>query len=215
MTTTILLEGLDGCGKSTLAAALRQYMKNWGKRVALVQSPGHTEGAKAIRQFVKYAGVALTPTAQFLLFMAAGADAMPGIRALFDGPDAVDYVVMDRWAPSSVAYQGAQGVSLSDIEMVYELFCKLPIDPALSFYLDVPPEVRAKRREDRNAPESKVDRYESKGPDYMVKVEAIYQRMVQAGQLRVLDGTKDVDTLVGEIMRAVAETEARTRTMFG
>lgn len=215
MATIILIEGLDASGKSTVVETLAESYRAQKKMVRTFQSPGHTEGAKAIRQFVKFASVALTPAAQFLLFSAAAADAIGEIRATCEDP-AVDYVILDRWHPSSKAYQGAQGVSVGSMYVVQSEFCDLPgLSLQLSFYLDVPEAVRNERRKQRGI--NRADRYESRGDDYMRKVEANYKRLVGDGALRCIDANRPALETVADIMHCVAVYEAERasqRTLF-
>jgi dTMP kinase len=98
----VSLEGVDGSGKSTQARLLAEAL---GPETLLIREPGGTDAAERIRGLLADPELALDPLAELLLFCAARADLTSRvIRPALEGGKTV---VSDRFADSSVAYQGA------------------------------------------------------------------------------------------------------------
>lgn len=139
----ITLEGLDGSGKSTVAAALAHALNQKGLPVILTKEPGATELGALVRMIVQEKQVALCPESEFLLFAADRAQhfAQIIVPSLKQGK----VVISDRMADSSLAYQGfGRGLDLHVIKMVNQWTMK-GIQPDLTLYLRLPPEVALQR----------------------------------------------------------------------
>ena len=107
----ISLEGVDGSGKSTQAKLLAEAL---GPGTTLIREPGGTDAAERIRELLADPALALDPFAELLLFSAARADLLA--RVVRPALDAGGTVVADRFADSSVAYQGgARGLGASHV----------------------------------------------------------------------------------------------------
>ncbi len=107
----ISLEGIDGSGKSTQATLLAEEL---GPETVFIREPGGTDAAERIRTLLADPGLELDPLAELLLFLAARADLTARVirPALEAGRD----VVSDRFADSSVAYQGAaRGLGVGEV----------------------------------------------------------------------------------------------------
>src|SRR3954447_8774047 len=100
----ITIEGLDGAGKTTLAAALADALTARGRPVRLLREPGGVEAAERIRALVTDPGLRVGARAEALLYAAARAQLVEeALRPLLD---AGDWVLLDRFVDSSLAYQG-------------------------------------------------------------------------------------------------------------
>lgn len=136
----IALEGGEGAGKSTQAAAVAAYLGGRGREVVTTREPGGTAAAEAIRAvLLDTAHSGLDDRAEALLFAAARADHVA--RVIRPALDRGAVVVTDRYVDSSIAYQGigrdlgrdqvtelsawATGGLLPDLTIV------LDIDPAI------------------------------------------------------------------------------------
>ena len=105
----ISLEGIDGSGKSTQAKLLADAL---GPDTLLIREPGGTEAAERIRSLLADPELELDALAELLLFLAARADLTA--RVIRPALEADRVVVSDRFADSSVAYQGAaRGLGLA------------------------------------------------------------------------------------------------------
>ena len=133
----ITLEGIEGCGKSTQARLLAQWL---GEGALLTREPGGTplgEGIRALLLDPRHTGMA--PVAESLLFFADRAEhvARKVQPALASGR----VVVCDRYVDSSLAYQGfGRGLSLEALDAVAALATG-GLVPDVTFLLDLPVEV--------------------------------------------------------------------------
>src|SRR4051794_36551819 len=155
----ITLEGPDGAGKSVAAAQLADDLRAAGRRVTATREPGGTllgERVRAIVLDLDSDRNPSTPEAEALLFNAARSQHMREViaPALARG----DVVVCDRFAASTLAYQGyGGGVSLEALGQVERLSIG-ETRPDLVLLLDIPVEVGLARR-DRGDPRQ-ITRFE-------------------------------------------------------
>lgn len=117
----ITFEGGEGCGKSTQARLLAEWLRAQGVDVFLTREPGGTVGAEAIRELLLHPpGAGWSSRAEALLFAAARADHVEKLiePALKEGR----WVVCDRFVDSSLAYQGvAGGLGLQAIRQLHRI----------------------------------------------------------------------------------------------
>lgn len=136
----ISLEGVDGSGKSTQAKLLAEAL---GPETTLVREPGGTDAAERVRELLADAALEIDPFAELLLFSAARADLLA--RVVRPALERGGTVVADRFADSSVAYQGgARGLGTSHVLSLVDR----TIDglwPDVTVYLRVDPEQGLKR----------------------------------------------------------------------
>ena len=108
------IEGGDGAGKSTQAGLLMTRLKAAGVDATLVHEPGGTAFGEEVRRLVK-GGVARSPMSELFMFEAARAQLVRDV--IRPALDAGRVVVTDRFADSSVAYQGyGRGLDLADVQ---------------------------------------------------------------------------------------------------
>ncbi len=139
----ISFEGGEGSGKSTQAELLVQGLVESGLQVVPIHEPGSTGLGQHLRRYLKDESVSLTGAAELLLFCAARAQLVAEI--LRPCLDRGVHVVADRYADSTVAYQG-HGRRL-DIETVLRInsFSTQAVRPDLTFLLDFDPMVGLSR----------------------------------------------------------------------
>src|SRR4051812_23253824 len=108
----ISVEGIDGAGKTTLVGGLARGLAARGRPVSVLREPGGVELSERIRALVKDPGVHVEPRAEALLYAAARAQL--AAEALLPRLAAGEWLLLDRFVDSSLAYQGggrALGVS--------------------------------------------------------------------------------------------------------
>ena len=100
----ITFEGIEGSGKTTQAKLLKGYLESKGLEVVLTREPGGTELSERIRQLLADPSLPIRPEAELMLFMASRAQHVRELirPALERGAT----VICDRFADSTVAYQG-------------------------------------------------------------------------------------------------------------
>jgi len=189
----ISLEGIDGSGKSTQAKLLAEAL---GPETLLIREPGGTEAAERIRELLADPSVELDPLAELLLFLAARADLTARVirPALEAGRD----VVSDRFADSSVAYQGAaRGLGVGETISLTDAATE-GLWPDLTVLLRVDPEVGLGRADGE-------DRFESEGLELQRAVAQAYEEIatIASDRVVVVDGTGTVEEVHARIMAAV------------
>ncbi|MBD3835510.1 dTMP kinase [Brevundimonas sp.] len=201
----ITFEGGEGAGKSTqvgrLVARLQPLL---GERtVVRTREPGGSRGAEVIRNLVVATEAepwsAMTET---LLMYAARSDHLENtIRpALAAG----DWVVCDRFADSSRAYQGAGGGVAQDFIEQIDAAVVADDQPDLTLVFDLPVEVGLERAFGRGLFET---RFESKGLAFHQRLREGFLRIVETSPDRCvrIDAVGDLDTVEERVWRAVQE----------
>jgi dTMP kinase len=191
--TFVSLEGIDGSGKSTQAKLLAEAI---GPGALLIREPGGTDAAERIRSLLADPDLSLDPYAELLLFLAARADLTARVirPALEEGRD----VVSDRFADSSVAYQGAaRGLGVGEVISLTDSATD-GLWPDLTILLRVDPEVGLGRADGD-------DRFESEGLDLQRAVATAYEEIAQIASDRmvVVDADGTVEEVHSRVMEAV------------
>jgi dTMP kinase len=189
----VSLEGIDGSGKSTQAKLLAEAL---GPETLLIREPGGTDAAERIRELLADPALELDPYAELLLFLAARADLTARVirPALETGRD----VVSDRFADSTVAYQGAaRGLGVGETISLTDSATD-GLWPDLTILLRVDPEVGLGRADGE-------DRFESEGLDLQRAVAEAYEEIAQTASDRVvgIDASGSVEQVHEQVIEAV------------
>jgi len=149
MALFITLEGVEGCGKTTQARLLADWLRGRGERVVTTREPGGCPIADRLRSVLLDPGCSeITPDTELLLYAAARAQHVSEVirPALAAGSS----VVCDRYTDATLAYQGyARGLDLERIAQLND-FATGETRPDLSLLLDYPPELGLQRARQRN-----------------------------------------------------------------
>jgi dTMP kinase len=191
----ISLEGIDGSGKSTQARLLAEALE---PETLLIREPGGTEAAERIRELLADPSVELDPFAELLLFSAARADLIA--RVIRPAIEAGTDVVADRFADSSVAYQGgARELGTSYVLSLTDTVID-GLWPDLTILLRIDPEVGLGRADGE-------DRFESEGLGLQRAVAEAYEEIAQIASDRVVvvDGAGSVEEVHERVLGAVRE----------
>lgn len=142
MTSTfIVLEGGEGSGKSTAAAALAEALRTRGNDVVLTREPGGTAAGEFVRTLLHEQ---LTPWAEAFAFLAARAQLVAEVirPALEHGA----IVICDRFSASTFAYQGyARGLDLIALRAA-NAAATGGLEPTLTIFLDIEPGAGLRRK---------------------------------------------------------------------
>lgn len=190
----VVLEGGDGCGKSTQAQLLVSRLRDLGREVVATREPGATEAGAAIRSLV-LGGGDLDPRAEALLIAADRAEHVAEVirPALERGA----VVVSDRYIPSSLAYQGvARGLGVEEIAGLSE-WATGGLTPDVVVILDVPAGEAASRR---TGPQ---DRMEREPDSFRLAVNQAYRDLAGRFGWTLVDGREPVEQVAGEIWALV------------
>jgi dTMP kinase len=127
----IVLEGIDGAGKSTQARRLLQKLRAFGYETVSFREPTRGKWGRAIKRMAKTAG-SLTPEEELDLFVKDRRENVrKNIRPALAGKKVV---ILDRYYFSTIAYQGAKGIEPDRIRRLNERFA---VKPDLVFILDI------------------------------------------------------------------------------
>ena len=193
----VALEGIDGCGKSTQARALADVL---GAR--LTHEPGATPlGASLRRLLLSPDTPPPTPRAEALLMAADRAEHVA--RVLEPALAAGEWVVTDRYAASTLAYQGwGRGLGAQELAPLVS-WATAGLAADLSVLVDVDVALAAARRGD--AGDAGADRLERLGPEFAARVREGFLAQAQADPAHwfVVDGSRPAGEVTAHIVEAV------------
>jgi dTMP kinase len=190
--TYLALEGIEGAGKSTVAQRLAERLRAEGRTVLFVREPGGTTTGERIREVLLDEDAHIHPWTEALLFAAARAQL---VRELV-GPalERGEWVVSDRSAFSSLAYQGAgRGLGVELVRRVNDLAVG-GLWPHRVVLLRLDPELGLTRQE-------VADRIGGEGVEFQRRVSAAFDSLAAAEPDRfvVVDASRSVDDIVEEL----------------
>ena len=196
----VVVEGIEGSGKSTLIGGLARRLEYTGQSVLMTREPGGTAVGDAIRRIFLDRSMAIAPLTEALLVNAARAQHVTEVirPALSSG----HVVLCDRFVDSTLAYQG-HGRGL-DLELLREM-CDLAVDglkPDVIFVLNLPWQVARERLRQRA---DAVDRVEGEDDAFHERVRAGFLELAQSPNHVLLDATLSAEELAErtfEILRA-------------
>ena len=179
----ITFEGIDGCGKSTQARLLLEYMNNSGVETILVREPGGTNISESIREILLHSTSSqMGDRTESLLMTASRAQLTQEV--IVPNIDKGKFVIADRYSDSTLAYQGG-GRNL-DIEWLIELnnYATFTLLPDITFFVDIRPEEALRRLN------SDKDRIEGEGIEFQTLVRKTYQILAEKFNDRyvIIDG---------------------------
>lgn len=197
----ITFEGPDGSGKTTQIKLLAQFLESRGRTVVLTREPGGTTIGEQIRQVVlSKRNLGMQNQTEVLLFSAARAQV---VREIIQPALAAGKIVLcDRYADSTMAYQG-YGLGLDrDALRAITRFATGGLVPDLTFYIDVPVEVGIARKQ-----RGETNRLDEKALAYHERVRAGFLEMARAEPSRwvIVDGTESVERVQDTICARVTE----------
>ena len=180
----IVLEGVEGCGKTTQLQRLQQWLSDggWPNPVVTTREPGGTELGGELRQILlaHRDGEPMQERAELFLYAADRAQHVEG----FIKPQlaAGAMVLCDRYTDSTVAYQGyGRGLSLELIEQINQLATN-GLTSDLTLWLDVDVEIGLARAKQRSTP----DRFEQANIDFHRRIKTGYQALAKAHKDRIV-----------------------------
>ena len=186
----ITFEGIDGCGKSTQVKMLVENLKQLNMDVITIREPGGTRISESIRDILLYRDThELGERTEALLMTASRAQLTKELilPALKEGK----WVIADRYADSTLAYQG--GGRKVDSEWLEKLneFATYDTIPDLTFFIDILPDEGVRRQK------SKLDRIEQAGIDFQSRTRDLYLRLAEkySDRISVINGQDNIDTL--------------------
>lgn len=201
----ITFEGGEGAGKSTQINLLANDLRDAGLDVTTTREPGGTPRAERLREILLSGTIAaLGPLAEATLFSAARIDHVD--RLIEPTLARGGWVLSDRFADSTRAYQGVRGgVTPGDLDWL-ERAAVGATTPDLTFILDLPPETGLARAAARRGSGAAVDRFESEDIDFHRALRDAFLDIAGRNPHRccVIDATRPVAE-VSRTIRSVIE----------
>lgn len=195
----LVLDGPDGCGKSTQTRLLSEWIAARGVDVVSYRDPGTTLVGEKIRDILlDVAHEGMGDNVEVLLYMAARAQ----LWKEHIGPDlaAAKCVLMDRWVSSTCAYQGHAGGFGVDKVIKIATDSLERIWPDMTILLDVDTETAASRMQ------RDLDRMEQKGQAYHAKVREGFLKLPEIeSTVNVVDARKTIEQVHQDILKLLQE----------
>jgi len=186
----VTFEGVEGAGKTTQIALLKNALESEGRTVCVTREPGGDALAEAVRRLVLHEE--MTARAELLLFLASRAQNVE--RVIRPRLEAGDVVLCDRFTDSSLAYQGYGRELGREAVHMLNTFATGGLFPDLTFLLDLEPTVGLERQSDRNRMESETLAFHER-----VRKGFLTEAANDTQRFCVLDATQPVESLHQQI----------------
>jgi len=200
----ITLEGPDGSGKSTQARLLAEWLRDQGYEVVLTREPGGTDIGDQIRVVLHdQRNTAMGAQTEILLYSASRAQHVS--QFIRPALAAGKIVVSDRYADSTLAYQGyGRGLDLGTLRAITG-FATGGLTPDLTLYLDITAQEGLQRRQSGG---DEWNRLDAEALEFHQRVRAGYLELVEQEPERwvVIDAARSVEEVQAEIR---AQVQAR------
>jgi dTMP kinase len=193
----IVLDGPDGCGKTTQTKLLAQWLKEQGVAVETFREPGGTAIGEKIRQILlNPEHIAMGTETEVMLYMAARVQLWR--EKIAPALKQNKCVILDRWLSSTCAYQGfAGGFGIDKVIKIAEDCLERPW-PDLTIILDVDLETAVKRLK------KDLDRMEQKGDSYHKKVCEGFLKLAKGRKnFAIINAADDIETVHKQVINIV------------
>ena len=199
----IVLEGIDGCGKTTQINELSKWLPKSGlinKNASLIKTrePGGSILGREIRDMILKNNKSNSPSilTELLLYSADRAEHISKIilPALQNG----NWIISDRFSGSTLAYQGyGREINIDIIRKLENIVCQ-NIKPDLTFFLEISPEESILRRKNKVA-----DRIESEGLEFLKKVNDGFKLIALENNWEIIKASEDLHSISQQIQTSL------------
>lgn len=199
----ITFEGGEGTGKSTQSRILTARLMAEGRPAIRTREPGGSEGAEALRSLlVEGRADRWSPMSETLMMNAARRDHLE--RTILPTLELGEWVICDRFADSTRAYQGAGGGVPADFIATVERAVVGDNRPDLTLVFDLPPRIGLERAFGRDMFEV---RFETKDFDFHTRLRAAYLAIARDEPERclIIDASGTEDEVAELVWRAVSD----------
>lgn len=198
----VVIEGPDGAGKSGVAARLARTLRDEGNAVTQVREPGGTPLGEALRELLlRTAAVDRSSLADALLFSAARAELVA--RVIRPALERGDLVITDRFATSTMAYQGyGGGVDLARLRLL-EQVATGGLRPDLVMLIDVPVTEGLRRRIAQGGDEARFEERFDHAFHQRVREGYLAMAAEEPERWRIVDGSLPPDRVAADVERHV------------
>lgn len=197
----ITFEGPDGSGKTMQIKPTADFLRSQGYEVFSAREPGGTSIGDQVREILmNLENTSMNPRAETLLFCAARAQLVDEV--IRPHLDRGEVVLLDRYADSTMAYQGYG--HQNDLGLIRSLldFATGGLKPDLTLLLDIDPEKGLRRRQENGGEWNRLDAYQLQ---YHHRVRKGYLVMADAepGRWRLIDASQSPDMVQSKIQETL------------
>ena len=195
----IVIEGIDGCGKTTQVKEISRWLPSsglmkTGSKLITTREPGGSLLGKKLRKLILDNNENNKPSSltELLLYSADRAEHVSKIitPALKNN----DWVISDRFSDSTLAYQGyGRNINLEIIKNIESIVCQGEY-PDLTFFLEISPKESILRRKN-DIP----DRIESEGIRFLEKVNEGFKLIAKEKNWKVISASQNIKTISNQI----------------
>ncbi len=202
----IAIEGIDGCGKTTQIEEIYKWlpisglMGEYSKLIKTREPGGSLLGGK-LRSLILDNNKTNQPSplAELLLYSADRAEHISKI--ISPSLKNNDWVISDRFAASTLAYQGyGRNINLEVIKNLESIVCQ-GLSPDLTIFLEISPKESILRRKN-----FEPDRIESEGIEFLKKVNEGFKLIAKEKKWKVISANKDIKAISDEIKETLLTT---------
>ncbi len=195
----IVIEGIDGCGKTTQINEISRWLPSSGllkenSKLVTTREPGGSLLGKKLRNLILDNNTNNKPSslAELLLYSADRAEHVS--KVISPALDKQDWVLSDRFADSTLAYQGyGRDINLEIIRNIESIVCQGE-HPDLTIFLEISAKDSILRRKS-----FVPDRIESEGIKFLQKVNEGFQLIAKEKNWKVISAMQNIDTISQEI----------------
>ena len=199
----IVIEGIDGCGKTTQIDELSKWLPNGGlikegSKLITTREPGGSHLGKRLRGLILDNNKNNKPSslAELLLYSADRAEHVS--KLISPALNNNNWVISDRFADSTLAYQGyGRNINLEIIKNIESIVCQGEF-PDLTFFLEISPEESIFRRKNEIP-----DRIESEGIRFLEKVNEGFKLIAKEKNWKVISASQNIKTISNQIKETV------------
>ena len=199
----IVIEGIDGCGKTTQIDELSKWLPKSGlikkgSKLITTREPGGSQLGKKLRSLILDNNENNKPSslAELLLYSADRAEHVSKIISPALKND--DWVISDRFSDSTLAYQGyGRNINLEIIKNIESIVCQGEY-PDLTFFLEISPEESILRRKNEIP-----DRIESEGIKFLEKVNKGFKLIAKEKNWEIISATQNIQNISNQIKETV------------
>ena len=199
----IVIEGIDGCGKTTQIEEISRWLPTsglMGKNSKLIKTrePGGSLLGKKLRNLILDNNINNKPSAltELLLYSADRAEHVSKI--ISPALEKQDWVLSDRFSASTLAYQGyGRNINLEIIKNIESIACQGE-HPDLTIFLEISPKESILRRKN-----FVPDRIESEGLNFLQKVNEGFKLIAKEKNWKVISASQNINTISNEIKKTL------------
>ena len=199
----IVIEGIDGCGKTTQIDELSKWLPSSGlinkkSKLITTREPGGSQLGKKLRGLILDNNANNKPSslAELLLYSADRAEHVSKIIA--PALKNNNWVISDRFSDSTLAYQGyGRNINIEIIKNIESIVCQGEY-PDLTFFLEISPEESILRRKNEMP-----DRIESEGIKFLEKVNEGFKIIAREKNWTVISASQNIKSISNQIKETV------------